>query len=216
MGAARAGPARVMSASMMRHLLILTLLLPTSLLACGGGAGDIPGPGCQSVAEADLISFADTPSGDAFTLQCLSSAPIPDSNGAATCKAFFARAASDGCDCAAADGLSAVPADLEVGITNLFGSLAPGCTCEIQQLGGKNLQACAQEAGSPHDAAGVEVSGFCYVDGAAPVTSPELLKDCAMTEKRALRVLGRPAIRQQGDIGIAYFCVTDSCAALAL
>jgi hypothetical protein len=205
-----------MGESMIRYLLTLALLLPISLVACGSGTGDIPGPGCQSVAEGDLISFAETPAGDAFALQCLASAPIPDAKGAATCGVFFARASSAGCDCAAADGLKVVPADLKVGVANLFGSLAPGCVCEVQQLAGKDLQACVQEPGSPHDAAGVELSGFCYADGAAPLTSPELLKDCAATEKRALRILGRPAIRQQGDVGIAYFCVTDACAPLAL
>jgi hypothetical protein len=202
---------------MIRHLLTVALLLPISLLACGGGTGDIPSPGCQSVQISNVVSFAETPAGDGFATQCMPRAPTVDAkSGAASCGAFFGSAASGTCDCAAADGLKAVSAARKDAVVQLFGALAPGCVCEVAQLAGANLQACVEQPGSPHDAAGVELSGYCYVDGASPITNPDLLKDCAANEQRALRFLGRTAIHETGDLGIAYLCETDVCADPAL
>jgi hypothetical protein len=160
-----------------------------------------------------VVSFAQTPAGDGFATQCMPRSPTVDATtGAASCGAFFGSAASGACDCAAADGLKAVSAARKQAVEQLFGALAPGCVCEVEQLTGANLQACVEQPGSPHDAAGGELSGYCYVDGASPITNPDLLKDCAANEQRALRFLGRTAIHATGDLGIAYLCETDVCA----
>ena len=44
---------------MLRRLLTLALLLPSCLLACSSGSGDIPGPGCTSVQTTTPLSFPD-------------------------------------------------------------------------------------------------------------------------------------------------------------
>lgn len=206
-----------MGASMTRHLLTLTLFLPVSLLACGSGTGDIPSPGCQSVEISNLVSFAETPAGDGFATQCMPRAPTVDAmTASASCAAFLGTAASGTCDCAAADGLKAVPAAHKAAVDQLFGALAPGCVCEIEQLIGSSFKACIQQPGSPQDADGVELSGYCYADGAVPLTNPALLKSCAANEQRALRFVGRTAIHETGDLGIAYLCETDVCGDPAL
>ncbi|MEP7124488.1 MAG: hypothetical protein ABJE95_26405 [Byssovorax sp.] len=187
-------------------------MLPLSLLACGTGTGDIPSPGCQSVQLSNVIDLATTPAGDGYTRQCLPRALSHDTTtGAAACAAFYGRAASGTCDCAAADGFKAVSADHKAGVDQLFGSLSPGCVCEIEQITGAALKACVQQVTSPLDAMGNELNGYCYVAG-DNATNPELIKDCAVNEKRLLRFLGRSASRQAGDLGIAYLCDTDVCA----
>jgi hypothetical protein len=197
---------------MMRHALTLALLLPTSLLACGSGTGDIPSPGCQSIQLTNAVSFAETPAGDGFATQCLPRAPTLDAaTGAASCGAFLGRAASGACECGAGDGLKPVSAARKDAVDQLFGALAPGCVCEIQQLAAAALQACIQQPGSPQDSGGAELSGYCYVDSANPSTNPALVMDCASNEQRALRFVGRTAIHETGDLGIAYLCETDVC-----
>ena len=201
-----------MGGSMMRRLLTGALLFPSGLLACGG-TGDIPAPGCQSIQLSNVVSFADTPAGDAFALQCLPHPPTVDAaNGSASCAAFYARATTEPCDCAAADGFKAVSAAHKAGVDQLLGSLSKGCVCEIEQLTGTNRKACVTDGQNPHDAAGNEISGYCYVNGGDSSVNPQLVESCATNERRALRFLGRSAIRASGDLGIAYLCETDVCA----
>lgn len=196
---------------MIRHLLALASLLPFPLLACSSGTGDIPGPGCQSIQTSTLVAFSELAAGDEFALQCFQRGPSVDSTGAASCIAFHARTSSSACDCPAADGLQKVSTEHKAAADELFASQSPGCICEVQQLTGASLKACVSDASIPQGTSGMELSGYCYVDGAAPDDNPALVKTCPAAEKRALRFLGRAAVHETGDIGIAYICQTENC-----
>src|SRR4051794_15995082 len=96
---------------MMRHALALaSCVLSCSLLACGGGTGDIPGPGCTSVQSTHELTFPPpqgTGAGD--TVQCLERAPTVAANGEAACLALHgSKATGAACTCPADQGLQPV------------------------------------------------------------------------------------------------------------
>lgn len=205
---------------MMRRLLTLALLLPSCLLACSGGTGDIPGPGCTSVQTTTPLSFPDsTAAKPGDTLQCLPRAPTVSSSAEAECLALLGTSATT-CACPADQGLQDVTADHKNAVTQLFksstgGSGVPSCVCEIKQLTSADapgLAACLRDATNPLvNASKQPVNGYCYVDTENPTVNPELLADCPTSEKRGLRFVGRPATRGAEDVMAVVVCSTEDC-----
>ena len=207
---------------MMRRLLILGLLLPSCLLACGSGTGDIPGPGCTSVQTTTPLAFPDaTAAKHGDTLQCLSRAPTVSTSAAPDCLALLGTSAT-ACTCPADQGLQDVTAQHKNAVSQLFKSngitTVPSCVCEIKQITSADaagLGACQKDPTDPVvDASKQPVNGYCYVDAEDPVVNPALLADCAASEKRGLRFVGRPATRGASDVATVVVCSSEDCSAV--
>lgn len=204
---------------MMRRLLTLALLLPSCLLACSSGTGDIPGPGCTSVQTMTPLSFPDsTAAKHGDTMQCLSRAPTVSTSAAADCLALLGTSATT-CTCPADQGLQDVTANHKNAVAELFksfpGGAMPSCVCEIKQLTSADapgLSACLQDPMDPVvDAGKKPVNGYCYVGDDNPAVNPELLADCPTNQKRGLRFVGRPATREAMDLAAVVVCSTEDC-----
>jgi hypothetical protein len=204
---------------MMRRLLTLALLLPSCLLACGSGTGDIPGPGCTSVQTETPLAFPDsTAAKHGDTLECSTRSPTIAANGKADCLALLGTSAA-ACSCPADQGLQDVTADHKNAAAVLFkssGSAVPSCVCEIKQITGDDaagLAACLQETMDPVvDASMKPVNGYCFVADANPKANPQLLADCPADQKQGLRFVGRPATHEATDVAAVVVCSTEQCA----
>ena len=140
---------------MMRRLFPFALLLPSALLACSSGTGDIPGPGCTSVQTTTPLAFPDSMApkhGD--ILQCLARVPKLASGNTPDCLALLGTSDA-ACTCPADQGLQDVTAAHKNAVATLFktnGSGVPSCVCEIKQITGADapaLAACLQQTMDP-------------------------------------------------------------------
>ncbi len=205
---------------MARPLVTLALLLSTSLLACTSGTGDVPGPGCTSIQTTSELSFdPKPPAGTTTETLCLGRAPTVSTKGEAECIALHATKAT-ACACDANQGLQAVSAAHRDAVGKFFDkatgtSVVASCVCEVKQLtsdDGAAYAACIKDPATPVvDANGKPVSGYCYVDPGNTATSPELVKDCAASEKQAMRFVGGAGTPQADDISVMVICETDIC-----
>jgi hypothetical protein len=205
---------------MTRALVTLALLLSTSLFACTSGTGDVPGPGCTSIQTTSELPFdPQAPAGTTTETLCLSRAPTVSTKGEGACIALHATKATS-CSCPADQGLQAVSAAHEDAVGKFFDkatgtAVVASCVCEVKQLtsdDGASYAACIEDATTPVvDPNGKAVNGYCYVDPGNTATNAELVKDCAATEKQAMRFVGRPGTLQAGDISVVVLCETDIC-----
>jgi hypothetical protein len=134
--------------------------------------------------------------------KCLPRTLTPDSQGQVQCLILEARVA-DPCTCNTqgrkpeplGDGNPAVKAAKG---DPLFQTANWNCFCEIQQLQGKDLEACQQSKEEP-----TNVHGWCYVDATTvpPVGNPDIVAKCPSTEKRIVRFVGEG----QGETGATLF-----------
>ena len=207
---------------MMRRVLALALLLPSCLLACSSATGDIPGPGCTSIQTTTEVSFpAAMAPGSADTTVCLGRAPTVSAKAEAECIALLGTRNAGTCSCPVDQGLQDVTAAHKNAVGKFFDttrgtSVAAGCVCEIKQLTADDaagLAACTKDAISPLlDSNHQAVNGYCYVDpGKNTSANPELVKDCAAGEKRAMRVVGSPAAQRPDDISVVIICSSEEC-----
>ncbi|MEO5731579.1 MAG: hypothetical protein ABI134_19985 [Byssovorax sp.] len=211
---------------MMTRLLALTLLLPFPLLACGGGGGDIPGPGCNSVQTSVDVTFSPPmTAGSGDLTQCLGRAPSISAEGAASCIALHAtRATGSACACPENEGLQKVSAEHKSAVGKFLdpktgAKVEASCVCEVKQLltasdpGG--LAACQKEVKNPVlTSAGQPVHGYCALDPARPEINIDLLSSCASGQKGGIRFVGRPAVQQPDDLSVVLLCATEDCTSL--
>jgi hypothetical protein len=210
--------------AMMTRLLALTLLLPFPLLACGGGGGgEIPSPGCNSVqSSADVAFSPPMTAGSGELTQCLDRAPSVSDGGSVSCIALHAtRATGAACACPENEGLQSVSAEHKNAVgkfldTKTGTKVEASCVCEVKQLlrasNPEGLTACEQEVKNPVlTSAGQPVNGYCYIDSDRPDTNAELLSKCASSQMRAIRFVGRPAVQQPDDLSVVLICATEDC-----
>ncbi len=144
--------------------------------------------------------------------------------GAASAVAFLSLRATDAaCACPADQGLQDVSAEHQGAASKLFESktgttVEATCVCEVKQLTVSDpaaLTACKQEFNFPVlDSNGQPVNGYCYVDEEDSTSNPEVVSRCSSGQKRAIRFVGRPAMRGGGE-RLMYLIVTTECGSLA-
>ena len=208
---------------MMTRLLALTLLLPFPLLACGGGGGEIPGPGCNSAQTSDDVAFSPPmAAGSGELTQCLARAPSISADGSASCVALHATRATGGaCACPENEGLQNVSAEHKNAVGKFLDTktgmkVEASCVCEVKQLlsasNPAGFTACEQEVKNPVlTSTGQPVNGYCYIDPERPDTNIELLGSCAGSQMRGVRFVGRPAVQQPDDLSVVLICATEDC-----
>lgn len=200
---------------------ILLSLFSLPLLACNS-VGDLPGPGCSSTQTSIKIAFAPPMAeGSGEMAQCLPRAPSVAADGAASSVAFHAtQATGSACSCPADQGLQDVSAEHQSAASKFFdsqtGTIAKAsCVCEVKQLTASDmpgLTACKQEIKNPVlDSAGKPVNGYCYVDVEDGTSNPEVLANCASSQRRAIRFVGRPATREADDLLVFLVLEEEVC-----
>jgi hypothetical protein len=126
---------------------------------------------------------------DGLGERCLSS-PLPhDESGRAACVLWELGRSS--CDCEA-QGLAPIDARARASVDQMlefacrfqFASDCAGvCACQLPQFSGRALDECQNNPLAAGD-------GWCSVDPAAGVGSPEFVSDCRAGQPRTLRLLG--------------------------
>ena len=128
---------------------------------------------------------------------CLAEALEPDADGRVACELFEVTAPM-GAGCEACGGAGRVApstrgeSDLleRLEATRYCGDAGQPacdelCVCSIEQLQGADLESCQADTSVAAD-----IAGYCYIDAAADLGGPELVRDCPVGRKRRLRLLG--------------------------
>ncbi|MCK6586019.1 MAG: hypothetical protein L6Q76_00385, partial [Polyangiaceae bacterium] len=158
----------------------------------------------------------------ALTKSCLQRKLIPNAKGEVSCVVLEARRVDEGlaaaCNQCAEPGrqpVSAAHKSIVTGakqdpIAELSGW---NCFCEIPQATNTdangnptdNLNACQHKIENPPlNANGEVVNGWCYVDAATPSTgNPEIVAQCADSEKRTLRFVGEGSAKPGATLFLA-------------
>lgn len=126
--------------------------------------------------------------------QCLGRAPALDDSGQLRCVVVEAQLGGT-CDCSLPGRTPARPEVMRTIRRDMAEDSAcdtPGgppcssiCGCELQEAEGAALDACRTQRDPASQA-----PGYCYIDPAAGIGDPALVRDCPDTKKRILRFVG--------------------------
>jgi hypothetical protein len=197
----------------MIHRFLIPSLSFTIMAAASCGSEPSPVPECDSSQSDEVLTVTDAPGGS--VTQCMSRSLLIDSSGSVNCIALELRRLGGGeaCECDAAKGR--VPVAEEHRAAEDLATergLQWNCSCEITQLSGPALEACAHDMSSPpKDSMGNSVSGFCYIDSTVmpPIGDPQIVALCPDVERRALRFVGDPAAAPSASI--LMVCAESQC-----
>ena len=138
---------------------------------------------------------------------CLPRSLTPNVDGNVACLVLEGRRSVDGtCDCngAARQPVSAAhqPAVNEAMKKSIAIDAELDCFCEIPQLADEQLSACQNDANDDVVANGAPVDGWCYIDATSSpmVGNPELVEQCALTERRTIRLVGKGQATQGATV----------------
>jgi len=135
--------------------------------------------------------------------QCLPRTLTPDAAGQVSCLILEAR--NSGGQCACDEKEARIPVSEEhqaaqkAAEQDEFAATAKwDCFCEIKQLDNGDekatnddeLKACQDDASNPPTYNGQNLNGWCYIDDAAGIGNPEIVKNCPATERRLVRFVG--------------------------
>lgn len=190
------------------------LSIPLIMMAAPScGSQPSPVPECDSSQSDESLTVADAPGGSAT--QCLSRSLLINPSGQVNCIALELRKLGGGeaCVCDAAKGRVSVAEEHRAAeeLATERG-IAWDCSCEITQLSGSALEACAiNTASPPKDSMGNSVSGFCYIDPTVspPIGEAEIVAGCPDVERRALRFVGDPVAAPGASI--LMVCAESQC-----
>jgi hypothetical protein len=131
--------------------------------------------------------------------QCLSRTLTPDEvTGQVSCLVLEARKTPGACECGAGRKAIALdhPAVQSTRQDLLFATQQWNCYCEIEQKRGDDLAACQSAAPDTNPVLNADkkpVDGWCYIDAstAPPIGNPDVVAQCAASEKRVIRFVGK-------------------------
>ena len=126
---------------------------------------------------------------------CLPRALDPNDEGQVAC--LLLEASREPCDCESLPGRR-TPSQANRGAVDAvnedpYAGQGWACICEIEQLGGTELEACQRELDVPQG-----IDGWCYLDATRTpqLGDPALLSHCAPNERRMLRLVNGGEVRE--------------------